>query len=257
MKGMVFIVNLVVMMLGLFMAGLAVWLLVSEHLYLDSSWFDFSIFSCLLLALGLLGSIVAFMACCGAITSSRCLLGMFVIFLLAMLVGEVILAVLIYFKKVDYDAVLREGFHEIVVSKYHHNNTPTKQYWDTIQQGFSCCGSSGPSDWALSVYNGYEDTMKEIGIGTQEDTLPFNIPPSCCRDLSDTLCSSTIIPKFNTNIDDNIYFPQGCYTKAVNFITRNSFYIGIASLGIICIEIFGVIFSTCLCCTMKKIEDMK
>merc|ERR1719516_292870 len=112
-------VNLVVMLLGLSMAGLAVWLLISEHLYLNSSWSEFSLLPCLVLALGLLGSVVAFLACCGAITSSRCLLGIFVIFLLAMLVGEVIIAVLIYYKKVDYDAVLREGFHEIVVTKYH------------------------------------------------------------------------------------------------------------------------------------------
>ena len=91
-------VNLVVMLLGLSMAGVAVWLLVSEYLYLGSSWSDFSLLSCVVLALGLLGSVVAFLACCGAITNSRCLLGMFIIFLLAMLVGEVTLAVLIYFK---------------------------------------------------------------------------------------------------------------------------------------------------------------
>ena len=97
-KGIVFMVNLMVMLLGLSIAGMAIWLLVSEHLYLDSSWFDFSLLSCLILTLGLLGSIVAFFACCGAITSSRCLLGLFVIFLLAMLVGEGTLAVLLYFK---------------------------------------------------------------------------------------------------------------------------------------------------------------
>ena len=61
-------------------------------------WSDFSLLSCVVLAIGLLGFVVAFLACCGAITNSRCLLGMFIIFLLALLVGEVTLAVLIYFK---------------------------------------------------------------------------------------------------------------------------------------------------------------
>ena len=97
-KGVVMMVNMVVMLLGLSMAGVAVWLLVSEYLYLSSSWSDFSLLSCVVLALGLLGSVVAFLACCGAITNSRCLLGMFIIFLLALLVGEVSLALLIYFK---------------------------------------------------------------------------------------------------------------------------------------------------------------
>ena len=97
-KGVVMMVNMVVMLLGLSMAGVAVWLLVSEYLYLSSSWSDFSLLSCVVLALGLLGSVVAFLACCGAITNSRYLLGMFIIFLLTLLVGEVTLASVVYFK---------------------------------------------------------------------------------------------------------------------------------------------------------------
>jgi len=256
-KGVVMMVNMVVMLLGLSMAGVAVWLLVSEYLYLNSSWSDFSLLSCVVLALGLLGSVVAFLACCGAITNSRCLLGMFIIFLLALLVGEVTLAVLIYFKEVDPEPLLREGLHEIVMEKYQQNNTATTIFWDTIQHQGECCGSSGPSDWAFSLYNGYQDSMKEIGIGAQQAVLPFTIPSSCCRDLDDPLCSSTITPKFKTNIDESIYFSEGCFTVAVNFINSNRLYLGIASLIIICIEVLGVIFTTCLCCTIKKIEDMK
>ena len=101
-KGLVMMVNLVVMLLGLSMAGVAVWMLVSEHLYLSISWSEFSLLSCVVLALGLLGSVVAFLACCGAITNSRCLLGMFIIFLVAMLVGEFTLAVMFYFKVMSF-----------------------------------------------------------------------------------------------------------------------------------------------------------
>ena len=97
-KAMVFIVNLLVMLVGLVVTGLAVWLLVSEHLYLSSSWKDFSLVTFAVLSLGLLISLLAFLACCGAITRSKCLLGMFVISLLALLVGEVSVAVLVYFK---------------------------------------------------------------------------------------------------------------------------------------------------------------
>jgi len=256
-KVMVFLVNLVVMLVGLSLAGMGVWLLVSEQLSLSTSWEEFSLVTCLVLAMGILITVVAFLACCGACSSSRCLLGIFVIFLLAMLVGEVTVAVLVYFNELDYQPLLREGLHEMVTEKYHPNNTATVLYWDTIQQGFECCGSSGPSDWATSLYNGYQDNMKEIGIGAKQTVLPFTIPSSCCRDLADPLCSSTIVPKFNTNIDENIYFSEGCFTKTVNFITSNSIYLGIASIIIISIEILGIIFSTCLCCAIKKIEDLK
>ena len=97
-KAMVFIVNLMVMFVGIVVTGLAVWLLVSEHLYLSSSWEDFSLVTCAVLSVGLLISLLAFLACCGAITHSKCLLGMFVISLLGLMIGEVSVAVLVYFK---------------------------------------------------------------------------------------------------------------------------------------------------------------
>jgi hypothetical protein len=95
---MVFVMNLLVMLVGMVVTGLAVWLLVSEHLYLSSSWEDFSLVTCAVLSVGLLISLLSFLGCCGAITQSKCLLGMFVISLLALLVGEVSVAVLVYLK---------------------------------------------------------------------------------------------------------------------------------------------------------------
>jgi len=257
MKVMVFTVNLLVMLVGLSIAGLAVWLLVSEHLYLSSSFEDFSLVTCAALSVGLLMALLAFLACCGAITSSKCFLGMFVISLVAMMAGQVLVAVLLYFKELDYRPLLREGMHEIVMDKYHSNNTATVLYWDTIQQGFSCCGSSGSPDWASSIYNGYQENMKEIGIGAAVAVKPYNIPHSCCRSPEDLLCSGTITPKFETIIDENIYYSEGCFTKTINFISSNSFYLIIIASIILCIEMLGIIFSTCLCCTIKKIEDMK
>ena len=104
---MVITVNLVVMLFGLSMAGLAVWLLVSEHIYLSSSFEDFSLVTCAALSVGLLMALLAFMACCGAITSSRCFLGMFVISLVAMMGGQVAVALLLYFKVSNQVSKLR------------------------------------------------------------------------------------------------------------------------------------------------------
>eukprot|EP00092_Neocalanus_flemingeri_P010104 GFUD01010888.1.p1 GENE.GFUD01010888.1~~GFUD01010888.1.p1 ORF type:complete len:268 (-),score=61.11 GFUD01010888.1:206-1009(-) len=256
-KAMVFIVNFLVMLVGMFVTGVAVWLLVSEHLFLSSSWEHFSLGSLALLTVGLLVSLLAFLGCCGAITRSKCLLGMFVISLLVLLVGEVAVAVLIYFKELEYRPLLTEGVHEIVKEKYHPNNTATVLYWDTVQQGFECCGSSGPIDWAHSLYNGYQENTKELGIGARQTVLPFTIPSSCCRNMDDPLCSSTITPKFKTVIDENIYYSEGCLRKTIAFISSNSLYLMISAIIIISIEILGIIFSTCLCCAIKKIEDLK
>jgi len=256
-KAMVFIVNFLVMLLGLMVTGMAIWLLVSEHLFLSSSWEHFSLSTITLLSVGLLVTILAFLGCCGTIARSKCLLGMFVISLLALLVGEVSVAVLVYFKELDYRPLLRASVHETVLKKYHPNNTATVLYWDTIQQGIECCGSSGPIDWAHSLYNGYQENTKEIGIGFKQTVLPFTIPSSCCRNLDDPLCSSTITPKFKTVIDDNIYYSEGCLSKTVAFISSNSLYLMVSATIIISVEMLGIIFSTCLCCAIKKIEDLK
>jgi len=254
---MVFIVNLLVMLVGLLVTGVATWLLVSEHIFFSNSWEQFSISTIAVLSVGLLVSLLAFLGCCGAITRSKCLLRMLVISLLALLVGEVAVAVLVYFKELDYHHLLRSSVHETVLEKYHLNNTATVLYWDTIQQGFECCGSSGPIDWAHSIYNGYQENTKEIGIGFKQTVLPFTIPSSCCRNLDDPLCSSTITPKFNIVIDDNIYYSEGCLNKAIAFISSNSLYLMVSATIIISVEMLGIIFSTCLCCAIKKIEDLK
>jgi len=254
----VFIVNLLVILVGLAMAVLGTWVLVSDYLYIGSGWENMSSISCAVLFVGFLIILLGFLACCGAITNSQCLLGMFVISLLAIMVVEASVAVLVYLKEVDYRTVLRDGVHEIVTEKYHPNNTATVMYWDTIQQELECCGSSGPVDWAGSLYNGWQyHNMKEIGIGAHQAVMPFNIPSSCCRNLADPLCSSTITPKFRTRIDENIYYTEGCLRKGLNILSSNNLYLYIVTSIIIVIEILGVIFSTCICCTMRKIEDMK
>ena len=74
-----FIVNLLVMLVGLAMAALGMWLLVSDYLYIGSGWENVSTISCALLFVGFLIIFLGFLACCGAITNSQCLLGMFVI----------------------------------------------------------------------------------------------------------------------------------------------------------------------------------
>merc|ERR1712241_932003 len=136
-------VNLIVILAGLAMAALALWVLLSEYLYLNSGLENFSMIFCVVFCVGLLITLFGFLACCGAITSSKCLLGTFIISLLAIVVVEMSVAVLVYLKEVDYRVVLREGVHEIVTEKFHPNNTATVMYWNTVQQRLECCGSSG------------------------------------------------------------------------------------------------------------------
>jgi len=256
-KGSVCSVNMFVMMIGILLTAAGVSLLVTEYLYLESVWYEFSMVSYFILAAGLVTLILSFLACCGSLISSKCLLATFILSILCLIVAEITLGMLFYFQEVDYKSLTHSVVQEVVSQKYHKNNTHAVFYWDLFQKQFECCGYSGPIDWAYSSFNGYQDITKEIGIGASSTALPFTIPQSCCRNTEDPLCGSTITPKYKTVIDENVYYTQGCVNALFVFVNENYIYFIIVTGVLLLIELLAILFSTCLCCTIKKIEDHK
>jgi hypothetical protein len=151
-----------------------------------------------------------------------------------------------------------------------------------------CCGADGPSDWARSVFNGRRDLpVREIGI-TGGDVgfglAEFSIPRSCCKRpdthecLSDTdnVNPATIAQRRifqqvrNRHIlrpdrglrVPGVYLPlflvlQGCSNALVTFVESHVVYlVGVAG-GVLLVQTLGLVFSMCLCCTIRKIEDLK
>ena len=97
-KASVCSVNLLVMLVGGLLTAAGVSLLVTEHLYLETTWDQFSMVSYFLLAAGLLTLTLSFLACCGSLVSSKCLLATFILSILCLVVAEATLAVLVYFQ---------------------------------------------------------------------------------------------------------------------------------------------------------------
>ena len=95
-KASVCSVNLLVMLVGGLLTAAGGSLLVTEHLYLSTTWHQFSMVSYFLLAAGLLTLTLSFLACCGSMVSSSCLLGTFLTLIITMIVGEVALGVALY-----------------------------------------------------------------------------------------------------------------------------------------------------------------
>ena len=97
-KASVCSVNLLVMLVGGLLTAAGVSLLVTEHLYLSTTWHQFSMVSYFLLAAGLLTLTLSFLACCGSLVSSKCLLLTFIFSLLCLLIGEITMGLLVYFQ---------------------------------------------------------------------------------------------------------------------------------------------------------------
>jgi len=249
--------GLLLLCTGVLLTGLGTWLLISELLFLGSGPDQLPLLTYCLLFIGFSVFLLAILSFCGAATKSSCMLGTFSTLLLGLLISQLAMASIIYFKNIDYRPVLREAIHELVKEKYHMNNTATTFLWDTIQQEGQCCGATGPIDWALSFYSGNPENTKEIGIGASATVLPFTIPSSCCRRTEDPLCAGTIIPKIRTIIDENVYYTEGCFKRAVLFVSSHQLHMIVAGAVIIFIEFCGILLSTCLCCAFRRIDDIK
>ena len=97
-RGTVCSVNTLVMLLGAILTAAGVSLLVTEYLYLGTPWDQFSILSYFILAAGLVSLTLSFLACCGSLVSSKCLLVTFIFTLISLLIGEITMGLLVYFQ---------------------------------------------------------------------------------------------------------------------------------------------------------------
>lgn len=227
---------------------------------------DYFVGTYIILGVGMLMTLVGFLGCCGAWKESTWMLGTFFVFLIIILVGEVAVGLLIYFDESSYKEVINSSVEATVKKKYHNNTTATVQTFDLIQEGLECCGSTGPMDWETSVYNRFHHrNAPEIGIpkskgGNSRFTSgKFNIPQSCCKNPDSEECRENIsgVDRNSINNIDNIINMEGCSEQMISFVEDHVIYlIGVAG-GVAIIQLIGMIFSICLCCALKRIEDFK
>ena len=91
-----FSLNLMVMVVGMLVTVAGASLMVMEHLHNARSWHQVSIVSYLLLTAGMVTITISFLACCGSLVSSKCLLTTFVIKTGTIIVGQLALGLLLY-----------------------------------------------------------------------------------------------------------------------------------------------------------------
>lgn len=266
-KFLVFVVNFLFWLFGLGVMAVSLWLLFDQQLYLQSvgaESTDYFVGTYIILGVGMLMTLVGFLGCCGAWKESTWMLGTFFVFLIIILVGEVAVGLLIYFDESSYKDVITNSVHNTVKDKYHNNTTATVQTFDLIQEGLECCGSDGPIDWKNSLYNNYHENTPEIGIpkskgGNSRDLARnFNIPQSCCKKPDSQECRDNIRNLNPNDINNNQYInTEGCSEQMIEFVEAHVIYLIAVAGGVAVIQLIGMIFSICLCCALKRIEDFK
>uniref|UniRef100_A0A1E1XIZ6 Tetraspanin n=1 Tax=Amblyomma aureolatum TaxID=187763 RepID=A0A1E1XIZ6_9ACAR len=175
----------------------------------------------ILIVVGSIVFLIAFLGCCGAMQESYCMLMLFSVFLFLILVAEIAAGALGFVYKGKVDGIAADRFLK-TLEEYERETgkvKPVHEAWDFIQRQLQCCGVDGPDDW-------------------KKKTTLQNPPDSCCVDGDN--CAK-----------QRAYFEKGCYNKLKEDISQYAVYVGIAGIGIGLIEIIGIIFSCCLANQVK------
>lgn len=168
------------------------------------------------IAIIVLGSIVffiSFLGCCGAIRDNQCMLSSYAFFLLVLVVLQVVLAVFAFLYTSTLAALAYEGFNKLFDQA--QSSQEARMAVESIQKGFSCCGSSGPSSWS-------------------------SIPDSCCAAGTQCTISNS--------------FENGCADTISQWVEDSGLLIAWFAVSFAAIQLVGVVFACCLANSIKNAE---
>lgn len=245
-KGVLVTFNLIFWLSGCALVGFGIYILVEKDkqtlfqlFTVDGNYALIQYLAFALIGIGGLILIVGFFGCCGAIQENKCMIVTYFIFLFLILVCELAVGILavIFREKVTSD--MEKSVTEILKTEYGIDQ-PLTQAIDLTQTKFKCCGIKGAEDYL-------ESRWKKQNMGKGD-----NISKSCCvlsnmddpeaylnpHPINETLCQSQTV--------DYVH-KTPCLEELEKFIKEESFLFMVIGCGIAALEIFGMIFSICLC----------
>lgn len=204
-----------------------------------------------LLATGGMMTIVGFLGCCGALRESQCLLATFFTVLLMLFVGEIVAGVWVYNNQAHFRKLIEEKLTDLIREEY-DNDDVIRSSFDLLQQKYKCCGVDGYQSWSRTNKN-----KDKIGKGVN-----YEVPKSCCVDPNSNVCEITrnlgIGGLVASTLTGTIY-TKGCAGAVENWLKesdRTSYLIGIG-IGILVLELLGMIVSLILCCGIRRVVQFK
>jgi tetraspanin-18 len=206
----------------------------------------------ILIAAGAFIFIISFLGYCGAIKESRVLLtayGLFIIIIALLQIAAIVLATI--YK--NHAETHTQDFFQHTIRKYYTTKSQRDAVtlsWDFMMAEMHCCG-----------VDNYEDFTKatEFVQYTREEGLGQVIPESCCVLADRVEAQQLFIPKDDNCITapttTNSYMNKGCYKTVYDMMISNlNIVIGV-SVGVLAVQILGIIFAFCLCKAIGNDRD--
>ncbi|XP_031848238.1 CD63 antigen-like [Nomia melanderi] len=184
----------------------------------------------LLIVVGILIFVIAFLGCCGALRESTCMVLVFAVSLSVVLIMELAAAIAAYALQDDIKDLLADNINATM--HQYGKNKEAEDAIDFLQSKLYCCGYNGYHDW--------EEIMKENQISLPKSCRPWSIS-------DDIECGP------DSGIACNVY-SSGCVKHLSSLINKSVLYIGTGAVAIALIQFTGIMFA---CMLGKAIRRQK
>jgi len=250
-KYFLFATNLLIFILSCIVVGLGTWVVVDRSSFLDlldqtnASVPIYNSAVILILIVSVSAVFISFLGCCGAYRESRCMLGTYFLFNLALLVLITVGAIIGMAQGVGK---LSSPFLDTLSRYDPSRNTPIEVTWDKVQSDFSCCGVNSPKDW-MEYNTGFQgDTMYASG----STYLMARVPESCCAGAGDKDRCMVTPTQYNGA------FAQGCFALVQAQIEHHVTVLGGVSIAVIVIMVLNLFISFYMCtCGLDSEEEVR
>lgn len=234
MRYVIFVFNFFFWLLGMALILLGVWGVfdanmkyLQELLSLNLPDLNFLYLFIILIAIGILMTVIGFMGCCGAYEESMCLLLFYFLAILIITVLQVGCGVLIYLKGGELDPKLSELGRD-QLQKY-NDSEHIQGIVDAVQQTLICCGMRNFSD-----YTKYREDFKYY-------------PWSCCK-TEDGVTTK----KSCKDTNSETFYKEGCKDKLLTMF-KDYWFVALAiGILVLIIELIAMSFSLVLCCALRR-----
>jgi len=181
--------------------------------------------SIVLIAVGVLVVLVAFLGCCGACVENSCMMKTYGALLLVFFICEIGIGVAAYVYKGDVQDWIKDEMNTTIANYGEPEFESVTTSWDIIQPSFGCCGVESYKDWT----NG-STTLKAHKA----------VPASCCKNQKageeNPNCGYNMTNKTKDEVKDDIY-TEGCFSEVKDDLKSDIAIVGGAAIGIAVLQL--------------------
>jgi len=226
--------NFIFLLSGCLVCGLGVWTVLEKGLFIQLlTVLTYEVTSWLMVCTGGVAVLTALLGYTAIGLENKGLLALYTVLLVLVFMFESITGLLAYVYQEQISKDLNQHLASAFIQGYGEDKGITNSV-DRIQKEYSCCGANSFTDWS------------ESGWALQNPGQ--RVPDSCCKTESPG-CGARDHPS-------NIPY-TGCKHRFSEELSEHLLLLGVVSLGLALLQIFGVILTSCLFSRLSKVEKYK